>query len=61
VIALFMVTVSGLDPLFTLPVKPLNTYPLAGVAVTVTTVPLLYQPLAGEMVPPPTGLTAVVR
>jgi hypothetical protein len=24
VIALFMVTVRGLDPLFTLPVKPLN-------------------------------------
>jgi hypothetical protein len=30
-------------------------------AVTVTTVPLLYHPAGGEIVPPPDGLTAVLR
>src|SRR5581483_10370701 len=44
-----------------LPLNPEKTYPLAGVALTCTTEPLVYHPLAGEMVPPPAGLTVVVR
>jgi hypothetical protein len=44
-----------------LPLKPVKAYPLAADALISTTVPPLYQPLAGEMVPPPEGLTAVVR
>jgi hypothetical protein len=63
VIALFMVTVRGLDALFTLPVKPLNWKPLAGVAVIVTWDPLLYEHPPGQdgvTVPPPDGLTIVV-
>src|ERR1035438_10288660 len=50
-----MVTVRGLDPLLTLPVKPANRKPLLGVAVTVTTEPALYQHPKGQLgvtVPP---------
>jgi hypothetical protein len=47
-----------------LPLKPINWYPLLGIAVTVTVVPLLYQPLAlaGDtvIVPDPGGFTDVV-
>jgi hypothetical protein len=63
VIAPLMVTVREVElgPLVALPLKPVNWYPLAGVAVIVTELPLLYQPLAGKMLPPPEGLTCVVR
>jgi len=43
-----------------LPLKPENVYPLMAVALTGTTAPLLYQPLAGVMDPPALGLAAVV-
>jgi hypothetical protein len=60
-----MVTVREVElgPLLTLPVKPLNWYPLAGVAVIVTCDPALYQhPEAqfGVTPPAPDGDTAVV-
>lgn len=44
-----------------LPLKPEKTYPLAAEALTWTTTPLLYHPLAGLIVPPWAGDTAVVR
>jgi hypothetical protein len=53
-------SVCGEGPLM-LPLKPVKLYPLAGVAVTVTCVPLLYQPLGGKIIPAPGGFTAVVR
>jgi hypothetical protein len=43
------------------PEKPLNTYPEAGIALTLTLVPVLYQALAGLMVPPAVGLATVVK
>jgi hypothetical protein len=44
-----------------LPVNPENVYPELGVALIDACAPLLYQPFAGLMEPPATGLTAVVR
>jgi hypothetical protein len=43
------------------PENPLNWYPDAAVALTDTTDPALYHPVAGLIVPPATGLDAVVN
>src|SRR5712691_5715167 len=43
------------------PAKPENWYPLLAAALTDITTPLLYQAVAGLMLPPATGLTAVVK
>ena len=57
----FIVTVCGfVDPVST-PVNPVNAYPVAGVAVTATAAPALYQPLAGATFPALDGFAAVVR
>ncbi len=44
-----------------LPLNPENWYPLLAAALTVTTAPALYQPLAGLIVPPAAGVAVVVR
>jgi hypothetical protein len=58
----FMVRFCGLVLAVRSPVKPEKMYPAAGIAVTCTDVPLLYQELLGLrlMVPDPDGLTVVV-
>jgi hypothetical protein len=56
-----MVTVCGDVVPESPPLKPENVYPLLGVALTDGVVPLLYQPLAGLIVPSADGLAAVVR
>jgi hypothetical protein len=57
----FIVTFCGLAVPVSAPLKPLNRYPVLAEALTATTVPVLYHPLAGLTVPPATGLAAVVR
>jgi hypothetical protein len=45
----------------TLPVQFTNRYPLAGVALICTTLPLPYEPFPGDTVPRPDGLAVIVR
>src|SRR6266536_4215183 len=56
----FMITYPG-EPPVKEPLNPVNWYPALAAAVTVTCVPLLYQLLAGYIVPLPGRDTAVVR
>jgi hypothetical protein len=57
----FMLTFCGVAIPESEPVKPVNPYPLFAAALTETTAPLLYHPLAGMTVPPADGLTTVVK
>ena len=43
------------------PLNPTKEYPALGAALTTTESPLLYQPLPGLIIPPPAGLTLVVK
>jgi len=55
----FIVTLCGLTVPVSPPLKPVNGYPEFGVAVTWTTWPLLYQPLAGPTLSPSVCISAV--
>jgi hypothetical protein len=56
-----IVTFCGVVAPVNAPEKLTNWYPLLAVALTPTTAPALYQPLAGAIVPPAAGLAAVIR
>ena len=57
----FIVTLTGLAEPDAPPVQLTKRNPAVGVAVSATTTPLSYVPLAGLIVPPPTGDTVVAN
>jgi hypothetical protein len=61
VVAADIVTFCGVVVPLSAPVNPVNWYPAFAVALTDTTVPALYHPLDGAIVPPADGLADVVR
>jgi hypothetical protein len=56
-----IVTFCGVVVPLSAPVNPVNWYPAFAVALTLTTVPALYHPLDGAIVPPAEGLADVVK
>ena len=54
----FRVTLCGVVVPESPPLKPLNTYGALAAALTETTLPALYQALAGPMLPPAAGFAA---